>query len=45
VAALLEDPILAARMREKALAWAAGHDWEAAFAATRDALLETWRDA
>lgn len=45
IAALLEDPVLAARMREKALDWAAGHDWDKAFAATRDALLETWRAA
>lgn len=45
IAVLLEDRDLAARMREKALEWAAGHDWEQAFAATRDALLETWRGA
>lgn len=42
VKAILDDPALAARMREKALAWAAGHDWEKAFEATRDALLEVW---
>lgn len=40
---ILRDPVLASRLREQALAWAAGHDWEKAFEATRDALLETWR--
>jgi glycosyltransferase involved in cell wall biosynthesis len=45
IAALLEDPVLAARRRAKALEWAAEHDWEKAFVATRDALLETWRAA
>jgi glycosyltransferase involved in cell wall biosynthesis len=43
ILSILEDPERAARMREKALAWAAEHDWEKAFEATRDALLETWR--
>jgi glycosyltransferase involved in cell wall biosynthesis len=39
---ILRDPVLAARLRENALAWAAAHDWERAFEATRDALLEVW---
>ena len=40
---ILRDPVLAARLRENALAWAASHDWERAFEATRDALLEVWK--
>jgi len=42
VETILRDPALAARLRENALAWAAAHDWERAFEATRDALLEVW---
>lgn len=45
ILAILRDPALAARLRENALAWAAEHDWEKAFEATRDALLEAWRAA
>lgn len=42
VLAILRNPAEADRMGERALEWAAEHDWEKAFEATRDALLETW---
>lgn len=45
IASILADPAKAESMRGKALEWAAEHDWEKAFAATRDALLEVWRAA
>jgi glycosyltransferase involved in cell wall biosynthesis len=45
ILAILRDPALAARLRARALEWAGSHDWERAFEATRDALLETWRRA
>src|SRR5690606_27832561 len=35
---VLEDAALAARLRDGALAWAAQHDWEHTYEATRDAL-------
>lgn len=43
ILAILRDPALAATMREQSLAWAAEHDWDRAFEATRDALLEVWK--
>lgn len=36
---LMQDDILAARLRDGALAWAADHDWEHTYEDTRDVLL------
>lgn len=41
--AVLDDPARAARLREGGLEWAAAHDWDRAFEATRDALLRAWK--
>jgi glycosyltransferase involved in cell wall biosynthesis len=43
ILSILRDPETAARLRAGALAWAAVHDWDRAFEATRDVLLRAWR--
>jgi glycosyltransferase involved in cell wall biosynthesis len=43
IGSILGDPAVAARLRAGALEWAAAHDWERAYEATRDVLLDAWR--